>query len=68
LLVPDLERFYLGDKKLVLDQQGMPSVSSINPYSSAPYAANVPQEFLRFNTDFPFFINFPFGYTLRGLK
>ena len=68
LLVPDLERFYLGDKNLVLDQQAMPSVSSLNPYSSDPYVANVPQKFLRFNTDYPFFINFPFGYTLRGLK
>jgi hypothetical protein len=68
LLVPDVERFYLGDKKLVLDQQAMPSVSALNPYSSKPYVANVPQEFQRFNKDYPFFISFPFGYTLQGLK
>jgi hypothetical protein len=68
LPVPDVERLYLGDGRLVLDQQAMPSVSAINPYESDPYGANVPQEFLRFNTDYPFFVNFPFGYTLRGLK
>jgi hypothetical protein len=68
LPVPDLERFYLGDKKLVLDQQAMSSVDSISPYAAYPYVANVPQAFGRFNTDYPFFISFPFGYTLVGLK
>lgn len=61
LPVPDLERFYLGDKNLVLDQQVMPG--QLNPY-----VANASQLFGRFYTDLPFFINFPFGYTISDIK
>jgi hypothetical protein len=61
LPVPDVERLYLGDRKLAADQQKMPG-------SSSPYAANVPQAFNRFNTNYPFFSTFPFGYTLTGVK
>lgn len=60
LPVPDTERLYLGDGQLVADQHPMPGVAS-------PYAANDPQPFLRFNTNLPFFINFPFGYTLNSV-
>ncbi len=61
LPVPDMERLYLGDGQLVADQQPMPGAAS-------PYAANDPQRFLRFNTNLPFFINFPFGYTLNSVR
>jgi hypothetical protein len=55
--VPDLERLYLGDGGITIDQQAMPGVLN-------PYVDNVRQLIPRFNVDFPFFINFPFGYTL----
>ncbi len=58
---PDVERLYLGDGKLVADQQKMPGISD-------PYNANVPQSFNRFNTDFPFFMSFPFGHVLKGVN
>ena len=61
LPVPDTERLYLVDRQLVADQHSMPGLTS-------PYSANDPQRFLRFNTDLPFFINFPFGYTLRDVR
>ena len=46
-----------GTGRLVASQQKMPGIS-------APYTANVPQSFDRFDTDFPFFVTFPFGYRL----
>lgn len=57
LPAPDLNLLYpiSGSGSLVADQQDMPGIS-------APYTANVPQSFNRFDTDFPFFVNFPFGY------
>jgi len=61
LPVPDTERLYLGDGQLVADQHSMPGLTS-------PYAVNTPQRFLRFNTNLPFFINFPFGYTLNSVR
>ena len=61
LPVPDVARLYLGDHQLVADQQDMPGVAS-------PYVDNIPQRFARFDTDFPFFVDFPFGYTLTGLN
>ena len=42
-------------------QQKMPGIS-------APYTANVPQSFDRFDTDFPFFVNFSFGYRLTAMN
>lgn len=68
LPVPDVERLYLGDGRLVADQQGMPSIRTLNPFSASPYSANVPQLFKRFDANLPFFINFPFGYTLSGVN
>jgi hypothetical protein len=62
LPVPDVARLYLGDQELVADQQDMPGVAN-------PYGDNTPQRFTRFDTMFPFFIDFPsFGYTLSGLN
>lgn len=61
LPVPDVERLYLGDGVLAADQQKMPGAGS-------PYAANAPQPFKRFNKSLPFFINFPFGYTVTDIN
>lgn len=61
LPVPDVERLYLGDGQLAADQQMMPG-------ESAAYSANTPQPFNRFNIDYPFFNQFPFGYTLSGVN
>jgi hypothetical protein len=68
LPAPDLERLFLGDGQLVADQQPMPSVRTLNPFAASPYVANFPQLFKRFDTDLPFFINFPFGYTVLGIN
>jgi hypothetical protein len=46
LPVPDLQRLYLGDGALAVDQQAMPS--AIGPSSTQPYKANVPQAFALF--------------------
>ncbi|MEN6441814.1 MAG: cytochrome C [Syntrophobacter sp.] len=59
--VPDVERLYLGDGQLTADQQKMPG-------ATGPYSANTPQRFNRFNTDFPLFKNFSFGYTQTGVN
>lgn len=40
-------------------QQKMPGIT-------APYNANEPQKFDRFDSTFPFFANFPFGATIQG--
>jgi hypothetical protein len=61
LPVPDIERLYLGDGQLSLDQQKMPGESSA-------YTANTPQPFNRFNTNYPFFNQFSFGYTIDGVN
>ncbi len=57
LPVPDLAELYplSGAGQLVADQQEMPG-------TSAPFADNTPQVIKRFDTDLPFFVNFPFGY------
>lgn len=77
LPVPDVERLYLGDGKLAIVQQTMPSVTRLttDPTSgvptalvTAPYRANVPQPVKTFETDFPLFVKFPFGYTAPKVK
>ena len=55
LPMPDVERLYLGDGVLAADQQSMPGVNT-------PYVSNDPQTFSQYIKDFPFFLNFPFGY------
>jgi len=59
--VPDVERLYLGDGQLTADQQKMPGIT-------APYSANTPQRFNRFNSNYPLFKNFSFGYTQTGVN
>jgi hypothetical protein len=63
LPVPDLAKLYprSGAGQLVADQQFMPGIS-------APFTANTPQSFKRFDTDFPFFVKFPFGYRLAEMN
>ena len=47
---------YLGDQELHADQQAMPGIPG-------PYMLNDQQSFEQFIETFPFFVNFPFGYT-----
>ena len=61
LPVPDVERLYLEDGQLHATQQAMPGFSN-------PYNANVPQPFQEHFTNFPFFINFPFGYVAENVN
>ena len=63
LPTPDLEQLFpiTGTGALVAAQQTMPGIS-------APYSANVPQAFAHFDTEFPFFVNFSFGYRLTGMS
>jgi hypothetical protein len=66
LPVPDLQRLYLGDGKLAAGQQAMPDATA--PPTTQPYVANLPQSFQTYYKSFPFFIKFPFGYTLSGVN
>jgi hypothetical protein len=59
LPVPDTAELYLGSGGLVVHQQAMPGINGV-------YVANVPQSFTRFDRDLPFFVGFPFGYTVEG--
>ncbi len=64
LPVPDLAELYPSDGSpgaLVAAQQDMPGIG-------APYVANAAQGFARFDTDLPFFANFPFGYRLKDMR
>jgi len=63
LPVPDVAELYpvSGVSALVAAQQDMPGIT-------APYTANVPQPFARFDTDLPFFASFGFGYRLTNMK
>ena len=60
---PDLAALYplSGPGELVLFQQDMPGISD-------PYVANTPMPIERFDTDLPFFVNFPFGYDLTNMN
>jgi hypothetical protein len=60
---PDLSQLYplAGSPVLAAAQQKMPGISSA-------YTANTPQAFNLFNADFPFYINFPFGYRASGVN
>ena len=51
---------------LAAGQQAMPSATSLSPFVSAPYQVNLPQKFDRFDTNLPFFANFPFGTTVQS--
>ena len=49
---------------LAAGQQPMPSATNLSPFVTAPYMANLPQKFDRFDTKLPFFAAFPFGTTV----
>lgn len=62
LPAPDLEKFYLTDPGVLeADQSTMPGKSN-------PYNANQPQPFHGFVENLPFFVNFPFGYTVENFR
>ena len=61
LPAPDLARLYLGDGKLAAEQAAMPGIDG-------PYVNNDPQAFHGYVEDLPFFVNFPFGYTVANFK
>jgi len=61
LPAPDIERLYLGDGVLAAEQSTMPGKLD-------PYNANDPQLFHGYYRDLPFFVNFPFGYTVTDFK
>jgi hypothetical protein len=64
LPAPDLAQLYPvggGIGPLVAAQQEMPG-------GAAPFAANTPLSFARFDTAFPFFVSFPFGYRLSAMN
>jgi len=56
--VPDPNALYpeVGSPALVIAQQSMPGL------------ANTPQAFDRFDTDLPFFVNFPFGSRIKDVN
>lgn len=77
LPVPNLERLYLGDGKVELQQQTMPSITRFitdavtgapTALSAAPYKVNRPQAVKTYETDWPMFKNFPFGYVANNVK
>ncbi len=61
LPVPDLQQLYLGNGSLVADQQSMPGAGTTS-------SRNTPQPFALYYKSLPFFIKFPFGYTLSGIN
>ncbi len=56
LPAPDVEEYYLGSGALVAEQSAMPGLS------------NTPQPFQGYVSDLPFFVNFPFGYTVQNFN
>jgi hypothetical protein len=63
LPTPDLDVLYpvSGTGVLSAAQQSMPG-------KSAPYSANIPQSFVHFEVNVPFFVNFSFGYRVSGMN
>ena len=62
LPAPDVEELYLiNPGHLTAEQSDMPGKAN-------PYHANEAKLFHAYYQDFPFFINFPFGYTIRDFK
>ena len=56
LPAPVVEELYLGGGTLTAEQSAMPGTD------------NTPQPFHGYVQDMPFFVNFPFGYTVRDFK
>jgi hypothetical protein len=56
LPAPEVEELYLGGGSLLAEQSAMPGQD------------NTPQEFNNYIKDFPFFVKFPFGYTVKNFE
>ena len=56
LPAPVLEELYLGSGSLTAEQAAMPGL------------ANTPQPFHGYINNYPFFVNFPFGYTVQNFR
>ncbi|WP_295390392.1 hypothetical protein [Thiolapillus sp.] len=57
-----MEEFYLlNPGNLTAEQAEMPG-------KTVPYTANQEKPFHGYVKDYPFFINFPFGYTVRDFR
>ena len=72
LPMPNVDELYLGDGRLTFNQQTMPSVTKLTfdpithvpiTLTTKPYVANQPQPFRVFETAWPMFSRFAFGYT-----
>jgi hypothetical protein len=53
------------------DAATLPSVDAAQqamPGTAAPYLANTPRKFMRFDENLQFFVNFPFGYWVNDLS
>ncbi len=62
LPAPNVEEFYLlNPGNLTAEQAEMPG-------RSAPYTANQEKPFHGYVKDYPFFVDFPFGYTVRDFR
>jgi len=61
LPAPVIEELYLGSGTLAAEQAAMPGKAN-------PFVANDAQEFKGYIQDYPFFVNFPFGYTVQNFK
>lgn len=75
LPVPDIYELYLGDGKITLNQQAMPSVTQfvVDPTThvpttlvAKPYVANTPQLFHTYEKSLPMFSKLAFGYTANN--
>ncbi len=56
LPAPEVEELYLGSGALLAEQSAMPGSN------------NSPQPFNNYVQDFPFFVDFPFGYTVKDFR
>lgn len=62
LPAPNIEKYYLTNPGVLEAEQ------STMPGKASPFSANDPQPFHGFVENLPFFVDFPFGYTVEKFK